>query len=34
MIDQGADIIDVGEFTRPGSKTISPKNEWKESNMF
>ena len=30
MIDQGADIIDVGgESTRPGSKTINPKNEWK-----
>ena len=35
MIDQGADIIDVGgESTRPGSKTISPKNEWKRVNTF
>ena len=30
MIKLGADIIDVGgESTRPGSKTINPKNEWK-----
>ena len=30
MIKSGADIIDVGgESTRPGSKTINPKIEWK-----
>ncbi|MEC7150516.1 MAG: dihydropteroate synthase [Pseudomonadota bacterium] len=30
MINSGADIIDVGgESTRPGSKTIDPKIEWK-----
>ena len=30
MIESGAKIIDVGgESTRPGSKTISSKNEWK-----
>ncbi len=30
MIDSGADIIDIGgESTRPGSKTIHPKIEWK-----
>ena len=30
MINSGADIIDVGgESTRPGSKTIHPKIEWK-----
>ena len=30
MISTGADIIDVGgESTRPGSKTIEPKTEWK-----
>ena len=30
MIESGATIIDVGgESTRPGSKTISSKNEWK-----
>ena len=30
MIQSGADIIDVGgESTRPGSKTIDPKIEWK-----
>ena len=30
MIKSGAKIIDVGgESTRPGSKTIDPKNEWK-----
>ena len=30
MINSGADIIDVGgESTRPGSKTINPKIEWK-----
>ena len=30
MILSGADIIDVGgESTRPGSKTIKPKVEWK-----
>ena len=30
MINAGANIIDVGgESTRPGSKTINPKNEWK-----
>ncbi len=30
MIYSGADIIDVGgESTRPGSKTINPKQEWK-----
>tara|TARA_B100000963_G_scaffold300660_1_gene273093 strand:- start:227 stop:1285 length:1059 start_codon:yes stop_codon:yes gene_type:complete len=30
MIQQGADIIDVGgESTRPGSKTILPAEEWK-----
>ena len=30
MIESGANIIDVGgESTRPGSKTISPSNEWK-----
>ena len=30
MIDSGADIIDIGgESTRPGSKTINPKIEWK-----
>jgi dihydropteroate synthase len=30
MIQKGADIIDVGgESTRPGSKTIDPKVEWK-----
>ena len=31
LIKSGADIIDVGgESTRPGSKVINPKNEWKE----
>ena len=30
MIKSGANIIDVGgESTRPGSKTIDPKIEWK-----
>ena len=30
MIDKGASIIDIGgESTRPGSKDISPKTEWK-----
>ena len=30
MIKSGADIIDVGgESTRPGSKTVNPKVEWK-----
>ena len=30
MINSGANIIDIGgESTRPGSKTISPKKEWK-----
>ncbi len=30
MVNEGADIIDIGgESTRPGSKTISPKAEWK-----
>ena len=30
MINSGADIIDVGgESTRPGSKTINSKVEWK-----
>ena len=30
MIESGASIVDVGgESTRPGSKTISPKTEWK-----
>ena len=30
MINSGANIIDVGgESTRPGSKIISPKDEWK-----
>ena len=30
LIDSGADILDVGgESTRPGSKVISTKNEWK-----
>ena len=30
MISSGASIIDVGgESTRPGSKTINPKIEWK-----
>ena len=30
MIKSGANIIDVGgESTRPGSKTIDPKVEWK-----
>ena len=33
MINSGADIIDVGgESTRPGSKTINPKIEWKRVN--
>ena len=30
LIESGADIIDIGgESTRPGSKTIHPKMEWK-----
>ena len=30
MINSGANIIDIGErSTRPGSKTILPKNEWR-----
>ena len=30
MINAGANLIDVGgESTRPGSKTVNPKNEWK-----
>tara|TARA_Y100000590_G_scaffold95093_1_gene107770 strand:- start:1304 stop:2365 length:1062 start_codon:yes stop_codon:yes gene_type:complete len=30
MIQSGADIIDIGgESTRPGSKTVNPKMEWK-----
>ena len=30
MIESGANIIDLGgESTRPGSKTIDPKTEWK-----
>ena len=30
MIKSGANIIDVGgESTRPGSKTVDPKVEWK-----
>ena len=30
MIKSGAQIIDIGgESTRPGSKTIHPKKEWK-----
>ncbi len=30
MIRDGANLIDVGgESTRPGSKTVNPKNEWK-----
>ena len=29
MEENGADIIDIGgESTRPGSKTVNPKNEW------
>ena len=35
MIKAGAEIIDVGgESTRPGSKTIPAKTEWKELNMY
>ena len=30
MIKSGANIIDIGgESTRPGSKTIHPKTEWR-----
>ena len=29
MIESGAKIIDIGESTRPGSKTINPNKEWK-----
>ena len=33
MINSGADIIDIGgESTKPGSKTIEPKKEWKRIN--
>ena len=35
MILSGANIIDVGgESTRPGSKTIKPKVEWKRVKKF
>ena len=35
MVNSGADIIDVGgESTRPGSKIISSKNEWKRINQI
>ena len=34
MIKSGAEIIDVGgESTRPGSKTIESKKEWKRINI-
>ncbi len=35
MINSGAEIIDIGgESTRPGSKTISPKKEWKRISQI
>ena len=35
MIKSGANIIDIGgESTRPGSKDISLKNEWKRIKKF
>jgi dihydropteroate synthase len=35
MISAGANLIDVGgESTRPGSKTVNPKNEWNRINKI